>query len=163
MSGLDPIGRKEVRDIIVSLKDQGKTVFFSSHILADVESVANRIAILIKGRVHKIGKLRELVSNFAGTEVVVRLPESGDAASRLKESCERTREHLGELTADLGATENVDDFVQKAHDLGCKLISVVPIHETLEDVFVRAARGESSDSGSGSGSHSGSDSMEASP
>ena len=62
MGGLDPIGRKEVRDIILALKEKGTTVFFSTHILADVEMICDRIAILLKGKLREIGKLNELLS-----------------------------------------------------------------------------------------------------
>jgi ABC-2 type transport system ATP-binding protein len=62
-SGLDPIGRKEVRDIILSLKDSGKTVFFSSHILQDMEMIADRVGIVLNGKVIKEGVLSEMISN----------------------------------------------------------------------------------------------------
>lgn len=140
MSGLDPVGRKEVRDIILSLREQDKSVFFSSHILADVETVANRIAIIVQGRLHDVGRLRDLVSTVAGTEIVVRLPEEADEAeAKLSRDSVKARRHHGELTSTLGPESDVDAFVRGAHELGCKLVSVVPIHETLEDVFVRAA------------------------
>lgn len=140
MSGLDPIGRKEVRDIILSLKEAGKTVFFSSHILADVESVADRIAIIVKGEIHKTGRLRDIVSGVVGTEVVFQI---GDAKANTMESFEqeasKLRRHGDEVTALLAKAGDVDDFVRMGHGLGAKLVAVTPIHETLEDVFIRAA------------------------
>ena len=63
MSGLDPIGRKEMRDIILRLKDEGKTVFFSTHILPDVEMICDRVGIVVKGKLKAIGKLDELVGD----------------------------------------------------------------------------------------------------
>ncbi|MFQ6013641.1 MAG: ABC transporter ATP-binding protein [Thermoplasmata archaeon] len=62
MSGLDPIGRKEVRDLILRLKEEGKTIFFSSHIIPDVEMVCDRVGILVGGRLREVGRLEELVS-----------------------------------------------------------------------------------------------------
>ncbi len=140
MSGLDPIGRKDVRDIILDLKEQGKTVFFSSHILSDVESVADRIAIIVRGHIHDVGRLRDIVSAQVGTEVVFDVRELDDATeSKLRDLAVKVRHHDGELTAMLGPKSDVDSFVRRGFDVGAKLISVSPVHETLEDVFVRAA------------------------
>jgi ABC-2 type transport system ATP-binding protein len=140
MSGLDPIGRKAVRDIILSLREDGKTVFFSSHILSDVESVADRIAIIVRGQIHDVGRLRDIVSVQIGTEVVLDMSAvAAEAVEKLKEACVKSRRHDDELTAMLGPKDDIDDFVRGGQDLQAKLISVTPIHETLEDVFVRAA------------------------
>lgn len=140
MSGLDPIGRKAVRDIILSLRDAGKTVFFSSHILSDVESVADRIAIIVRGQIHDVGRLRDIVSVLIGTEVVFDVSEvDKEAIGKLNEGSERVRRHDNELTALLGPKGDIDEFVRGGQDLQAKLVSVTPIHETLEDVFVRAA------------------------
>jgi ABC-2 type transport system ATP-binding protein len=140
MSGLDPIGRKDVRDIILGLKEKGKTVFFSSHILTDVESVADRIAIIVRGRIHDVGRLRDIVSAQVGTEVVLDVRALDDETeSKLRDLADRARHHDGELTAMLGPESDVDSFVRQSFDIGAKLVSVSPVHETLEDVFVRAA------------------------
>jgi ABC-2 type transport system ATP-binding protein len=140
MSGLDPIGRKAVRDIILNLKESGKTVFFSSHILSDVESVADRIAIIVRGRVHDVGRLRDLVSVETGTEVVFNMSEvEASAAKKLEETCLKSRWLEDELTALLDPKADVDAFVREGHAAKARLVAVTPIHETLEDVFVRAA------------------------
>ena len=79
MSGLDPIGRKEVRDLILELRDQGKTVFFSSHILTDVEAIADRIAIIARGQLQAQGTPSELVKRTAiGVDVTVRAAATAD-------------------------------------------------------------------------------------
>lgn len=140
MGGLDPVGRKEVRDIIFSLRDQGKTVFFSSHILADVEMVADRIAIVTKGRVSEVGTLRELVSDsLRHTEITVR-KESQEFSIPDSDFVEETRERNDEVRLRLKAGANVDEFVAKLRTSGAKIVSVVPANETLEDVFVRRAK-----------------------
>ncbi len=146
MSGLDPIGRKDVRDIILGLKEQGKTVFFSSHILSDVESVADRIAIIVRGRIHNVGRLRDIVSAQIGTEVVMNVAGiEGDGEEHLHSQAVKTRHHDDELTAMLAPDSDVDAFVRNGQDVGAKLVSVTRIHETLEDVFVRAANEGDSD------------------
>ena len=71
MSGLDPIGRKEIRDLIVELKREGKTVLFSTHILSDVELICDRVAIVVGGRMRDVGPLAALLSpRLIHTEVV---------------------------------------------------------------------------------------------
>jgi ABC-2 type transport system ATP-binding protein len=65
-SGLDPLGRKEIRDIIIKLREQGKTVFFSSHILSDAEMICDRVGIVFKGELRSIGPLNELLSTRVG-------------------------------------------------------------------------------------------------
>ena len=72
MSGLDPLGRKEVRDLLLSLRNKGKTLLFSSHILADAELICDRVAILVKGRVQIIGRLQEMMKKIDGYEVTLR-------------------------------------------------------------------------------------------
>src|SRR6185437_3079820 len=71
MSGLDPIGRREVRDLIQSLKDEGKTVFFSTHILSDAEALCDRIAVINKGEVRSVGVVQDLLSRVSGTGEII--------------------------------------------------------------------------------------------
>src|SRR5690348_5620486 len=73
MSGLDPIGRKEIRDLILRLKETGKTIFFSSHILHDAELLCDRVSILVKGRLVAIGRITDLLgaASMQSIEVVV--------------------------------------------------------------------------------------------
>ena len=71
MSGLDPIGRREVRDLIQSLKDEGKTIFFSTHILSDAETLCDRVAVLNHGQLRGIGVVADLVREVSGRIEVV--------------------------------------------------------------------------------------------
>ncbi len=143
MSGLDPIGRKAVRDIILRLKESGKTVFFSSHILSDVESVADRIAIIVKGKISDVGRLRDIVSVDRGTEVVFNMKDVDSATAKaLEEQCSKVRWHDEELTALLAPQTDIDSFVREGHEAQARLVSLTPVHETLEDVFVRVANKE---------------------
>ncbi|HET9625638.1 MAG TPA: ABC transporter ATP-binding protein [Kofleriaceae bacterium] len=137
MSGLDPIGRKEVRDLIVELRDQGKTVFFSTHILADVEAITDRVAIIARGQLQAHGTPAELVSrSVRAIEVTVRLADaSADAA--LGEGASRVRRAGDELNLTLAADADVDAWIARAHAAGGKVVAVAPRHETLEDLFLR--------------------------
>ena len=101
MSGLDPAGRREVRDLVLALRSAGKTVFFSSHILQDAEMLCDRVAILEQGKVRSEGRLQELVSNAVRwIEVSVRgpLPELR-GAERLSGSGDETLLRVADLAA----------------------------------------------------------------
>jgi ABC-2 type transport system ATP-binding protein len=122
MTGLDPIGRREMRDLIVELRQSGKTVFFSTHILSDVERICDRVAILVGGRIRDVGPLPHLLSpRLQATEVVVRAGEAEQS-------------HL------LPPETDIDEFVRAALARGEHLVSVSPRRESLEDLFVREAQ-----------------------
>ncbi|MBZ0235940.1 MAG: ABC transporter ATP-binding protein [Deltaproteobacteria bacterium] len=142
MSGLDPVGRKEVRDLILELRDAGKTVFFSSHILSDVEQISDRVAIVVGGTIRDVGRPRELVGGSRlATEVVLHLTGDEAAVAAAQQAIAARAEKLrgveGEVLAVLGAGVDVDDFLAFARGQGGKVVSVTPRHETLEDLFLR--------------------------
>jgi len=135
MSGLDPIGRKEVRDLIVGLRDQGKTVFFSTHILSDVEAITDHVAIIARGQLQAQGKPADLVKQTVlGVDVIVRL--DGDPGD-LVDGADRVRRIDDELSLTLPASADVDAWLDRAHAKGAKVIQISPRHETLEDLFMR--------------------------
>jgi ABC-2 type transport system ATP-binding protein len=135
MSGLDPIGRKEVRDLILELRDRKKTVFFSSHILTDIEAIADDVAIIARGQLTAQGKPADLISRTKlGVDIVVHVAGDTDA---LTEGTSRVRRSGDELSLTLAADADVDAWLAKARDLGAKVISVTPRHETLEELFLR--------------------------
>jgi len=137
MSGLDPIGRKEVRDLILELRDQGKTVFFSTHILSDVEAITDRVAIIARGQLQAHGTPAELVAKtIQGVELMVRLAADVDPGE-LVTGADKVRRIGDELSLMLPASADVDAWLQRAHAAGAKVISVSPRHETLEDLFMR--------------------------
>ena len=140
MSGLDPVGRKEIRDLILELRDQGKTVFFSSHILSDVESMSDRVAIVVTGVVEDVGRPRELVSHtLLGTEVGLRLTDDATADDRaaIAAAAEKVRDSAGELIVSLAAGADVDDFLALVRAHRARVLQVTPRYQTLEDLFVR--------------------------
>jgi ABC-2 type transport system ATP-binding protein len=168
MSGLDPIGRKEVRDLILELRDRGKTVFFSTHILSDVEAITDRVAIIARGQLQAHGTPAELVSrSLQGFEITVRLPTSashrnGEAAREasdhgngaavvggvrdeiaadLVRGATRVRRVGDELSLTLAADADVDAWISRAHAVGAKVMEIAPRHETLEELFVRRVAG----------------------
>ncbi len=133
MSGLDPIGRREVRDLILSLRESGKTVFFSSHILQDAEMICDRVAILKRGSLLSVGSLDELVSDrVRWFEVTVRgsLPPGVEAGR----PAGREDEHLVRV-ADI---EALRELLDRVHDGDGQVVSVWPRRETLEDLFMES-------------------------
>jgi ABC-2 type transport system ATP-binding protein len=136
MSGLDPIGRKEVRDLIVELRDQGKTVFFSTHILSDVEAITDHVAIIARGQLQAEGKPAELVKKtILGVDVTVRI--AAEAEADLAKGADRVRRVGDELSLTLPADADIDAWIARAHQAGAKVVEVAPRHETLEDLFLR--------------------------
>jgi ABC-2 type transport system ATP-binding protein len=138
MSGLDPIGRRMVRALILSLRDRGTTVFFSSHILADAEAICSRVAILAGGRLLSTGRLSEIVQfDVRGWELVVEgvrgqvEAEIGALASRVQRISD------GRFSLELPATTRLEEAITRLAALGAAVVSVNPMRETLEDVFMR--------------------------
>src|SRR2546423_12273163 len=137
MSGLDPIGRKEVRDLILELRDQGKTVFFSTHILSDVEAITDRVAIIARGQLQAHGTPGELVAKTVlGVDITVRLA-SDEAEKLLAEGASRVRRVGDELSLELPGDADVDAWIDRAHASGAKIVAIEPRHETLEALFLR--------------------------
>ena len=133
LGGMDPLGRKEIRDIIVRFKDQGRTVFFTSHILQDIEMICDRVAIIVAGRIVKEGTLRDLVSErVLFTEAIVAglLPE---AFNGLGESVSAQGDRVLLRIFDESKVDEVLDLVRGHKG---RLLSLSPRTETLEDIFV---------------------------
>jgi ABC-2 type transport system ATP-binding protein len=144
MSGLDPLGRRDVRALILRLRDEGRTVFFSSHILSDAETLCRRVAIVARGRLMASGSLSDLLAQqLQGWELVLDgLAEAppADAAWAASTGIQLrsvTRIGEGRFTVEIGPIEDPLRAVTALLAAGGRLISVNPLHETLEDVFVR--------------------------
>ena len=132
MSGLDPIGRREVRDLILALRAAGRTVFFSSHILQDAEMVCDRVAILFKGRLRSVGKLDALVSrNVKWIEVTVR----GEVPAGV--GGDRTIAPDGSTLLRVDGVPSLTKLLAAVPASGGEVVSVWPRRETLEDLFLR--------------------------
>lgn len=146
MTGLDPVGRKEFRELIIKLRDEGKTVFFSTHILSDVESVCDRVAILNKGKLVSCGTLKELVSFESEYIELTWRNFNSELVEVFKSENTKCRQVEDELIVHLFPIEGEDviqfekrsnDLVKKGHYLGATLVRYNPKENSLEDVFIK--------------------------
>ncbi len=134
MSGLDPVGRREFRDLILDVRRRGKTVFFSSHILQDAEMICDRVSILDKGRLVAEGEISTLLGNrIKFWEVSI----SGFDASRLRASWERLPAPGLELLLRVREERELDALLRCAFEAGARIRAVIPCRDTLEDLFLR--------------------------
>ncbi len=131
MSGLDPIGRFQVRNIILLLKKQGKTIFFNSHILADVEKICDRIAILARGELLCVGSLDSILGTTNSYQVVVQT-EYGD---KLKDWLDKLSYENDYWSGELQG--NICDFINTVDKINGKIISINLTRGNLEDFFIR--------------------------
>ena len=141
MSGLDPIGRRDVRDIILGLKEEGKTVFFSTHILPDVEMICDRVGILVRGRLRAVGTVQDLVgtSGVASVEMVV----AGLTDAGIQEAERQGGKVLrrgAQVLLRLDDPSRVDSLVELVLRSGGRLVSLVPHKRTLEDLFLEQVK-----------------------
>ena len=138
MSGLDPLGRREVRSLILELRDQGRTVFFSSHILADAEALCSRVAVVAGGRLAATGRLSDMLAfEIRGWELVMadlRPEVLASLAGQLQKSIEISPQRYAlELPLEVPPERILADLTAT----GAKLVSLNPLRDTLEDLFVR--------------------------
>jgi len=143
MSGLDPVGRKEVRDLILKERDSGKTIFFSTHILSDVEMLCDHVTILRKGNVMVSGEIGELLRRDAQRSDVVLKGASEDFERFCEATGHRLRHGKNLLTVEVLGAESLAPLLRRIVDDGVTLVEVVRRSETLEDLFVREAIAES--------------------
>ncbi|MEE2678634.1 MAG: ABC transporter ATP-binding protein [Myxococcota bacterium] len=138
MSGLDPIGRMEVRELILRLRNEGKTVFMNTHILPDVEMVCDRVAIIVNGRIRHEGAIDAFLGEgepesdlvLAGVRPEVSVRMERELGAVLRGHGDRLEVHLRE--------KHVQDAIAWALDGGARVISVTPLQRSLESVFLHA-------------------------
>jgi ABC-2 type transport system ATP-binding protein len=140
MSGLDPLGRMDVRRIITSLKNQGVTVFFSSHILPDVEAICDRVAILNKGKLQEVGALEEILKvRVEGYEAILSdwTAETPDA---IRQWCDEVRCMGDRLHLRISHREHIEGLMAYIFAHKLELISINPIRPSLEEHFQQVIR-----------------------
>lgn len=133
MSGLDPMGRREVRNLIEQLKGDGKTVFFSTHILSDAEALCDRVAVINLGQLRGIGAVAELTSGVHGKVEIV---WQGISVPTAIKSFGAEIHVAGDTTRSVILEQNQDAAIEALRREGLRLVSVTPVRASLEDYFM---------------------------
>lgn len=139
MSGLDPVGRREVRDLIAALRDEGKTVFMCSHILSDIEVLCDRVAILKRGRLAQVGALDELRQRPDDPHQMEVLATGADAEALKKYFAN------GAVTAtpsgvriEISGENEIEGVLEALRKAGGKVVSIQPVKQSLEELFLES-------------------------
>jgi ABC-2 type transport system ATP-binding protein len=141
MSGLDPLGRMEVRRIITSLKARGVTVFFSSHVLPDVEALCDRIAILNKGKLQEAGALEDILKvRITGYEIILSRVKQ-EIPDEIRRSCDEVRSMEDRLHLRARDRAQMEALLEIALRHKLELISVNPVRPSLEEHFQSVVAG----------------------
>ena len=139
MTGLDPVGRKQVRDLILSLRDRGKTVFFSTHILPDVEMICDRIGIVMRGQLVASGRVDDLLQqgDTKSVEIVCKGIKDVNAVENafIHTSASRVLQQGRQYLIVLPDSDLVDSVVGEIRQQGGQLLSITPHKASLEDLF----------------------------
>ena len=144
MSGLDPMGRREVRDLMVQLKHEGKTVFFSTHILSDAEALCDRVAIINKGELQGVGAVADLTSSVHGQ---VELVWQGTAVPTALRALGAEYHVTGDTVRAILPEANQDAAIEALRRDRLRLISVIPVRTSLEDYFLQKLQPAAASSG----------------
>ena len=136
MSGLDPVGRREVRDLIASLRADGKTVFMCSHILSDIEVLCDRVAILKRGRLDQVGHLDELRQRTEGPNRMEVLATGADAAGLTDLAHAGISATPRGLRIEIASEDEIDNVLAALRKAGGKVVSIQPVKQSLEELFL---------------------------
>jgi ABC-2 type transport system ATP-binding protein len=141
MSGLDPLGRRQVRDLILKLRERSCTVFFSSHILSDAEALCSRVGIMAQGRLVASGKVSDMLAfELKGWELVVADLSEDESRALAGRARRITAIGHGRFTIDLPADAEPERLLSELRASGATLVSLNPVRETLEDYFVQQVK-----------------------
>ncbi len=138
MSGLDPIGRREVREVILSLRAKGKTVFMNTHILSDVEMICDRVAIIVKGVIRRQGRIHELLGSGPHATQIVATGLAAHVVSELETAHSATLHGVGDRIEIRVPEKHADAAVGFVLQSGAHVLSVSPLRPSLEEVFMDA-------------------------
>jgi len=142
MSGLDPIGRKEIRDLILRLRAEGKTVFMNTHILSDVEMICDRVAIIVAGHIRYQGRMEAFLSTDEHECDLVLQGLDPETAQTLEERFEAELRGMGDRVELRVREKNLREVLERALEAGASVVSVTPHRVSLETVFLNAVEEE---------------------
>jgi ABC-2 type transport system ATP-binding protein len=137
LTGLDPVGRKDIRDVILEMKERKKTVFFSSHILPDVEMICDRVGILIAGRLISVGRLDDLLTGEVDSiEITAEgLPEQ--ELHLLEEKADRVLVSGDSVMIEVSDAQRAREVESTVLGCGGRVASLIPRKKTLEELFIK--------------------------
>jgi ABC-2 type transport system ATP-binding protein len=142
--GVDPVGRREIRDVLIRMRDEGRTVFLNSHLLGEVEMVSDRVAIMLKGRVEASGSMAELTQDSRAWRVTVEGAGPAWVAEFGVASVEGSRTHIdfkGDGNASAGGElARLQSLIDRLRAEGFAITGVRETRESLEDLFMRMVR-----------------------
>ncbi len=141
MSGLDPIGRREIRELIAGLRESGTTVFMSTHILSDIEALCDNVAILRGGKLAATGNLLELLTSSGENlmfEVVVKGVDQDSFRENVAKIAGATvAAKANGANVQVGSEKDVEAVISMMREAGGSLVSVQPVRQSLEELFVK--------------------------
>jgi ABC-2 type transport system ATP-binding protein len=137
MSGLDPMGRRAIRELILRLRDEKKTVFFSSHVLSDVEQVCSRVGILVDGHLRAQGRLEDLLQNRVSRVEITVQHLTPQAMTKLNGNAKKLRLTATGYHFDAEDMAAANRFVRNIHEVGGEVVELLPVRESLEEYFMR--------------------------
>lgn len=140
--GVDPIGRKDIRDTLQHLKDQGKTIFLNSHLLSEVELITDRVAILHKGVLLREGNVKELTEKKLEYQFSVEGGINEELKSLLTPSYSVKFNHEESFIVRVNDTEELNRLIDSVRQHGMNINGIIPQRETLEDLFISLIRGQ---------------------
>jgi ABC-2 type transport system ATP-binding protein len=140
MSGLDPMGRREVRDLIQQLRQEGKTVFFSTHILSDAESLCDRVAVIHQGELRGVGKVAELTSETQGKVEIVFYANAQKVPAALTALGAESRFGGGNMVNSVLPEAQQEAALDVLRREQLKLISLTPVRRSLEEYYIQQLR-----------------------
>ena len=135
MSGLDPVGRREVRDLIASLREDGKTVFMCSHILSDIEVLCDRVAILKRGKLAQVGHLDELRQKTEDPNRMEILATGVDPSALHLVDADISATPRG-LRIEISSEDEIESALAVLRKAGGKVVSIQPVKQSLEELFL---------------------------
>jgi ABC-2 type transport system ATP-binding protein len=148
-SGLDPIAHRDIRDLIIHLKNEGRTLFLSSHQLSDVEEVCDRVSILYRGKIRKIGRVEDLIAGGKVEVIADGIKLTPAISAELKANSDSIVENQNGHIVITGSADNATkqtliDIIRKNDG---SVVSVAPTRRTLEDIFIETIRDGETEAG----------------
>ena len=138
--GVDPVGRKEIRDILRSLRSAGKTIFLNSHLLSEVEMISDRVAVLNRGSIAAVGTVEELTRIEARYRISVEGELSEDVRLEIRSRAYRAEYAAGSLTVEIKTNEDLNRLIDLLRHHGVLISAITPQRASLEDSFMNLVR-----------------------